>query len=140
MKTRYGIAVMGLLVLGMVVSGAEAAEGDGNRLLALCRDSIRMEDAGGVGHSIQGAYNAAKCEGFIDGMLDMYAEVVSRGRAPISLLFCLPPQPQGGYGIQILQARRIVVRYLEVHPERLHLPQRQLVIEAFREAFPCAQR
>jgi hypothetical protein len=67
----------------------------------------------------------------VDGMLDMHAAYTSEGRLP-TLLFCLPQE-----GIRVSQGMRIVVHYLETHPERLHLHQRVLVIEALRDAFPC---
>jgi Rap1a immunity proteins len=35
------------------------------------------------------------------------------------------------------QAVRVVVRYMEARPERLHEPFRQLAVDAMRAAWPC---
>ena len=67
----------------------------------------------------------------VDGMLDMHAAYTSQSLLP-NHFFCLPQD-----GIRVSQGMRIVVHYLETHPERLHLHQRVLFIEAFRHAFPC---
>ena len=45
--------------------------------------------------------------------------------------YCLP---KGG---KIRQGVMIVVRYLETHPERLHMKSGVLVYSALRDAFPC---
>jgi hypothetical protein len=131
MKTLYGIAVVGLVLLGPAGHWAEAARDphdyDGNKLLELCRDAIRVDDAGGRG-SAQVTYNAGYCTGVVDGMLDMHAEYTDESLL-LSHIFCLPKE-----GIRVLQGVRVVVHYLETHPERLHLKQRNLLIEAF----PCA--
>jgi hypothetical protein len=47
------------------------------------------------------------------------------------LKFCAPR------GITRGQSRQVVLRYLESHPERLHLDIRQLAVDAMREAWPC---
>ena len=133
MKTLCGIAVVALLLL--VVPGAQAArvphEHDGNTLLEVCRDSIRLDDAGSRG-SAQVIYNSGYCEGLIDSMLDMHAAYTEVSLLPRPF-FCLPKE-----GIRVQQGVRVVVHYLDTHPERLQLKQRNLLIEAFRNAFPCA--
>jgi hypothetical protein len=45
---------------------------------------------------------------------------------------CLPIE-----GVTAGQAIRIVTKYLNAHPERLHRDAHILVVEALREAFPC---
>ncbi len=66
-------------------------------------------------------------------MLQMHGALESDSGSSLRPLFCLPEQ-----GIRVIQGMRIIVHYLETHPERLHLDQRVLVIEAIRDAFPCA--
>jgi Ssp1 endopeptidase immunity protein Rap1a len=119
MKTLCVIGVV-LLLLAALAAAGNPLEHDGNELLAVCRDAVRIRDAGGHG-SAQAGYNAGYCDALVESMPQMY--VAS---------FCLP---QAGIGTS--QAVRIIVRYLESHPERLHLNQKDLLIEAFRDAFPC---
>ena len=45
--------------------------------------------------------------------------------------FCLPPE------VSPEQTVAVFVRYLETHPERLHLPATPLLKDAFSDAFPC---
>ena len=49
-------------------------------------------------------------------------------------LFCYPET------VAVQQLTRVVIRYLEQHPETLHLPPVLTVTEALREAFPCQLR
>jgi len=131
MKTLCRIGVLGLLLaVPCAQATSDPHEYDGNKVLELCRDSIRGSDAGGR-VSAQVAYNSGYCDGVVDGMLDMHAAYTDAGLLP-SPFFCLPKE-----GIRVQQGMRVVVRYLETHPERLHLKQRNLLIEAFRDAFPC---
>ncbi len=133
MKTLCGIAAVGLVLLLMAAPAAAARDRDvwdGNVLLEWCREAIQINDEGRRG-SPDAIFHAGWCSGRVDGMLDMHAEYTGRSllRSPV---FCLPET-----GIRVPQGVRIVVRYLETHPERLHLEQRQLIIEAFSAAFPC---
>src|SRR5438132_1017729 len=137
MKTLCSIAVVGLVLLLLAVACAEAEwKWDGNRLLEACRDGIRHADAGwpdaGWLGSAAVTYNAGYCTGFLVGLLQMHGALESDSGSTLRPLFCVPEQ-----GLHVIQATRIVLHYLETHPERLHLTQRVLVIEAFRDAFPC---
>src|SRR5438874_3906788 len=112
MKTLCSIAVVGLMVLLMAAPCAEAAQ-DGNELLAACRDGIRVHDTGGIGSSTE-AFNAGYCSGFVNGMIAMHAVARSLLHgSSLFPLFCLP-EP----AIRGIQAMRIVLHYLETHPER----------------------
>jgi hypothetical protein len=46
-------------------------------------------------------------------------------------LFCTPTEAQGE------QVARVIMRYLETHPNMLHHPGAFLGIYALRDAFPC---
>jgi len=39
--------------------------------------------------------------------------------------------------IKTIQGARIVVKYLNDHPERLHVPDTRLILMAMVDAFPC---
>jgi hypothetical protein len=68
----------------------------------------------------------AACFGFIEAVQQMGS------LGDENSLFC-PPD-----GVTYGQSKRIVLKYLNDHPEELHLPSTFLVSEAFRGAFPCA--
>jgi len=70
-----------------------------------------------------------QCYGFITGarlLGKLYEDKLSEAR-----LFCIP------YGMQNEQVARIYVKYREQHPEKLHLNAFSLLIECFKNAFPC---
>ncbi|KRQ92548.1 Rap1a/Tai family immunity protein [Bradyrhizobium valentinum] len=64
-------------------------------------------------------YNAGLCDGTINAVIFVKDDI------------CMPE------GVSREQATRVVVRYFEVHPERLHLEGVTLVETALREAWPC---
>ncbi|WP_354097554.1 Rap1a/Tai family immunity protein [Bradyrhizobium sp. S3.2.12] len=66
-----------------------------------------------------------QCGGTIDTLVWVGSSLPKRGR------FCAPK------GIPHMQAHRVVVSWLERHPERLHLSFQGLVMEALMEAWPC---
>jgi hypothetical protein len=53
------------------------------------------------------------------------------GELPPEKRFCHPD------GVTRDQSARVVVKYLQSHPESLHLDFRDLAIAAFRRAWPC---
>ena len=78
------------------------------------------------------SYHSGYCIGFVSGVLDMHAAWFGVSGSNLPRLWCFP-----GQKILLIQAMRIVLNYLETHPERLHIGQMQLVLEAIRDAFPC---
>ena len=72
------------------------------------------------------AYKAGICRGFIEGYMQLAMMVPSRPK-----LVCLPEHVTHG------EVQKVVVKYLDQHPEKLHLPAAQLVYDATNEAFPC---
>jgi hypothetical protein len=65
------------------------------------------------------AYDVGYCHGMVQGVIYF------------STSDCAPE------GVSIKQDLRVVVKYLEDHPEKLHLHAAQLVMEALAKAFPC---
>jgi hypothetical protein len=128
MKTRCGIAVVGLVLLLMAVSGTGASgKVDGNWLLRDCSESIWLSE--GKTLAPDSPMGAAFCLGYVTGMLEMHVGYTGVNRMPP--LFCQPD------GIESSQAIRIIARYLQTHPERLHWAGAPLVTQAMRDAFPC---
>ena len=107
---------------------ADGAVGDGYKLLFDCGPLVAFID--GEKQDESKATGVAFCLGLMQGMLHMnnYYEYNQKG----ATLFC---QPDGN---TIGQAARIVVKYLQEHPEELHKRESMLAIEALRVAFPCA--
>jgi hypothetical protein len=132
MKTVSWLVMVGLVVLLTVPCAAAVGDAakDGTALLVLCQDAVRLVDAENRVDA-QVAYNAGLCRGVILGTLDMYTVCTETCLLPRPLV-CHPP---GGIGM--IQASRIIVRYLETHPARLHLPQGDLILEALHDVFPC---
>ena len=72
-----------------------------------------------------------RCSGYLAGIVDANA-IVSGMRGKPAALFCLPDT-----GLENEQVIRIVVKYLNDHPEHLHEQARMGAIIALRLAFPC---
>src|SRR5450432_200654 len=86
----------------------------GNFLIESCRISINS--------SAQNTYEGWRsgvCDGLISGVI--YA----------SSTICHDPD------VTLGQAVRVVEKYLQDHPEKLHLSNTKLTVEALTQAFPC---
>jgi hypothetical protein len=90
----------------------------GNKLREQCAAAIRHEMS----------IDAGLCIGFING----YQQVAVM--LPPSANVKLACWPDGATPDQIA---KIVVKYLDAHPEKLHLPATQLIYDATYEVFPC---
>jgi hypothetical protein len=66
------------------------------------------------------AWNALEALGYITGVFDLGSQIFF--------------QPPGG--IVQGQLRQVVIKYLKDHPESLHRPAADLVMEAFQSAWP----
>ncbi|MBZ5662382.1 MAG: hypothetical protein LAO08_18425 [Acidobacteriia bacterium] len=76
------------------------------------------------------------CLGYITGFIDGYNIGMETDKSQTGSShpsFCLPPkEPISGN-----QGLRIVVKWLNEHPERLQQPKQVLITLAFKDAFPC---
>jgi hypothetical protein len=122
MRNAFGAWVAGLLLLSSNLSF-----GDGNELLSNCNAALKVKE-----NSLEGANWAQVgfCLGMIQGVTNLNLQY--QGMLDKKALFCLPES-----GIESGQAVRIVVKYLEDHPEKLYEKEVGLVSDAFREAYPC---
>jgi hypothetical protein len=91
----------------------------GNALLPHCRALVDDDFATTPG--------AGLCAGMISTLF--WSQRTLGG----SLKFCAPSK-----SITRGQSRQVVLRYLENHPELLHLDIRLLAADAMREAWPCS--
>jgi Rap1a immunity proteins len=97
---------------------------DGNEILEVC-SVIKIQDM-----EQHEAMDLFYCMGFIEGVLSSQ-EIAIELDNPSTV--CKLPEE----GITTGQIVRIVVKYLEEHPEKLHLNSSLLVLDALRQAFPC---
>ena len=104
-------ALAGLMVAGMLASADRPAlaGGDGSWTGTDLFDYCR-----------EGSLNAGICTGYVVGVVEATSDQL-----------CYPP---GATYFQIIQ---VVVRFLAIHPERLHRHALDLVLLALHEAFPC---
>ena len=108
---------------------------DGTALLRPCRAYLWLLEEIQTGRNDKAprtTFNDAfYCHGLASGIITMNTayQVEFPRRVP---LFCIPTAVQGEQGA------RVIVRYLDTHPNMLHLPGATLVIYALRDAFPCA--
>jgi hypothetical protein len=115
MKQIFALIFFGSL---MLVHPAQA-QANGNALREDCEAAARKE----MGIA------AGMCVGFINGYQQLAVMM------PPSAKIKLACWPDGATPTQIA---KIVVKYLDQHPEKLHLPAAQLVYDATQEAFPCS--
>ena len=102
-------------------------ERDGNSLLSQCQSAI---DTSEKRRNNYDQFGAAYCLGFLQGFSEMNGFYKAmKGNS----FFCIPEK------VTLLQKTRVVVKYLNENPSKLHKNESFLVHFAFSEAFPCAQ-
>jgi Rap1a immunity proteins len=112
-----------LLILAVVTLGSLAACGqtadipDGNDLLQFCQADIRFQDNSHYSGVVEEGWQRGMCLGMVSGVASM-------------LTLC-PEQMKYG------QLVRVVVKYLQDHPEKLQLRDTTLIKQALLAAFPC---
>ncbi|WP_368736915.1 Rap1a/Tai family immunity protein [Pseudomonas nunensis] len=110
----------------MLVSGAVIAEGgDGNELIAQCADGIKAADGG----TLNDYYGASFCLGLTQGV--RHTMRLLNDELPPLYKTCFPSGITNGQGM------RIVFKYLQDHPDRLHEQGSDLVYLAYKTAYPC---
>ncbi|MBA7495971.1 hypothetical protein ES702_06567 [subsurface metagenome] len=134
MKTLSSLIIVFMLLASSVAYGQESA--DGNMLLKRCNSAVRLSDEqSSKNFNFTQSLNAGVCLGKLEGMRTMnmlYRTTFLEG-SDQTRFWCLP----GNISISNSQAARIVVKYLNDHPEKLHDEGWELAVIAFNEAFPC---
>lgn len=117
----------GILFAILLFLSCQAFSTTGNELLQSCKDSVKSRQ------------NAAEiqstaCSGYIDGAIDAYNMVRSGlgydTKYPEGNI-CIPADTPASQKVHML------IKFMEEHPEQLHLDGSELVIDAFLKAFPC---
>ena len=119
MQTRFAAFFL-LMACSTPILGAT----DGNQLLQMCSAAVCVMD----GVDKNGDFDAALCIGFIGGYKSGHDNAL-RG-----MTHCAPNNITAG------QLVRITVKYLNEHPEQLHLDQSVLTAFALAQAFPCGKK
>lgn len=115
-----------ILLVSLFVATPEISFGieDGNQLLDECSHALKGPESYGLNFIA-----ASRCFGYLEGITSTSFLYQRRGT---ETLFCLPEN-----SIQNIEATKIVVKYLENHPEQLHKHKLILAIDAFTQAYPC---
>lgn len=117
----------GLFVGVLAMAWAAGAMADGTYLLGQCQQLTRLMDSNGAAGD---SFGAGYCLGVINGVTSLRG--LTNPGFPKHLQTCLPDTSVSGN-----QAARIVVKYLNEHPEQLHMDDGALVLFALQLAFPC---
>lgn len=118
---KAGIAAAVALV-GALVSGSAMAV-DGNELLSWCKGAISEKKTKSYG------FDTGYCLGVIGTVGDLITSI-NHDLGP-NLQICIPAGVKNG------QIARILVKYLEQNPEKLHNNATTLTIMATQRAYPC---
>ncbi len=116
-RVLYFLAVLALSGASPVFADSRV-DVDGNALYGWCRTT-----PGGLSNEAVGGY----CAGLIHGVVGVHGErtTIYGHRA------CLP------LSVTVRQLRKIVVKWLENHPEKRQLIAHGLVGEALSQTYPC---
>jgi len=132
-----GCIVRNSILLFIVLLGtgiSVSAETTGNDVLKHCQTAIRFSDNNGAPTGEH--FESGWCIGWVNSVLQLtklhneWTDFTKQ--KPTLLQFCVPTS-----GIPIIQAVRIVVKYLKDHPEQLHEDGMGLTIAALKDSFPC---
>jgi len=118
-----------LLVSIIFLAVPITASADGNTLLQQCNQAVRLAETTRLNQS--DSLDATYCMAYVEGVVHTHFVYQTLGKKK-DLEFCVPES-----GIRIIQPVRIIVKYLEEHPEQLNLQEYWLVIGALGDAFPC---
>lgn len=117
-----------LLIPLLLATSSSAVAMTGNELLQACKQVMQNTD-------VEFA-SAGRCIGYLEGGRDglSFAMYILRQLKPgESSKYCVPNEVTNG------QMARVVVKYLESNPARLHEQSLNLLLFAMIEAFPCGR-
>ena len=118
-----------LALVFYVITGTAYAS-DGNEFLLQCKALIKVAE-GGASISQKEHDGALVCASYLDGFLGSHAIEDVRNSKP---LYCIPAE-----GLKIGQVARIVIKYLEDNPAKLHEDARLAVGISLMGSFPCTK-
>ena len=123
-----------LVLVLLIGASASAHATTGEELQHNCRLATTVQPNQSMGKNEW--LNAGHCYGQIEGVMDMLTvwhamngigERAANGEA------CVPGE------VSVRQGALVVLKYLDAHPEKLHLLGSNLIRFAFQEAYPCKE-
>jgi hypothetical protein len=123
MRASIGVAIAGLLcVNGIGSATAQSVQEDtsANSVFLGCKAFVENRAT-----NAQLVSAANFCSGVVHGLA--YVGKI----LPAELIFCAPPTSGAR------QLARVVINYIDAHPQRMHEDFRMLTLEAFHQAWPC---
>jgi hypothetical protein len=122
-------AILTGALMALTITTARGAEVDryiysANNTLAYCKAFADSEV-----HTDRDVANSYYCAGMTSMLMYMAPYTQENDKACISI-------PVGASSVQVA---KVIVRYGEVHPDRLHLALEALAIEALHSAWPCSK-
>ena len=113
--TKFAVAIL-LLALTVPASAQDTSvQRSANEMLSGCKGLI-----GDKTPPLREALRQGRCAGYVAGLV--YAR---------SVFLCVPEGATPEQGV------RVVIKYIEARPERMHEPFGKLALEALEEAWPC---
>lgn len=116
-----GIALVMAIIFNYAVASAEPNQASADYIMPACRVAAVPITFSNTDESKDEVSRASLCVGIIVGLSYM--------GQPFGI--CLP------VGATSQQATRVVVQYIDEHPERIQENFNYLAVEALREAWPC---
>lgn len=124
---------MSAFIFALLASVQFSATNTGNNLIDQCGIAVGHMDTNTAARApLSGSQqiDSGYCLGLVHGI----AEAARANEIAFHHQdFGCPPRQ----GIETGQAARIVLKFLQDHPEKLHQPDSLIAIEAIRDAFPC---
>jgi hypothetical protein len=134
---KFSIFALFLLLAPCAFSQAQSNEpmvafygGGGTTLLHQCQAAIKLSENQNRTYNGQEAADGTYCRGYVNGIVDSMVGV----SVQMQTSYCIPRS-----GDNQEQFVRIVLKYLQDHPESLNLPAVIPAANAIIGAFPCGK-
>ena len=111
-------------VLVASMGAASAKTVTGNDLLEACR----RDAMGAYGHGESASFDEGECLGNLEAIMHLSDIISVDNKGPD---FCIPD------GVTVRQMAKVVVNFLDRHPEQLHRPFSWSAHRALMDVWPC---
>ena len=127
MKNHFNGLIVFLVLMFIPTPVSAIPAWDGNELMNHCRHWQKATDRGFDEDTV--GISVGMCAGLIGGYTDSMRDFANVFTQKFNL--CIPNNAKWGQRI------KVVIKYLEEHPEKLHMHYAILLLEAMSDAFPC---
>jgi len=124
-KTVFLLVVVSLFVAAPLMAATMQTFKSGSKLLSECSPLLSQNK-----NTTELLFEAS-CLNYIKGVFDLHQTLVAREK--IDPHICKPPDADLG------QIGRIIIRYIEVNPQKINITASSLILPALSEAFPCPE-